>query len=96
MEFEWDGEKNRTNRLKHELSFESAVEVFRDPFELTEFDQTIDGEDRWKIIGLAWAVLVVIYVERNRESETIIRIISARQATKEERRRYERHRGKDR
>jgi uncharacterized DUF497 family protein len=81
VEFVWDDEKNRTKRLKHELSFESAVEVFRDPFELTEFDQTIDGEDRWKIIGLAWAVLVVIYVERNRESETIIRIISARQAT---------------
>lgn len=96
MEFEWDDEKNRTNKRKHSLSFEAAIRVFDDPFELTEFDQTIDGEDRWKIIGLAWAVLVVIYVERNRQDVTVTRIISARQATKEERQRYEQHRGKDR
>lgn len=96
MEFEWDDEKNRINKAKHQLSFEAAIRVFDDPFELTEFDQTVDGEDRWKLIGLAWAVLVIIYVERDRQDETVIRIISARQATKDERRRYERHRSKDR
>lgn len=60
MEFEWDDEKNRSNKLKHALSFEAAIAVFDDPFELTEFDATVDGEDRWKIIGLAQALLVVI------------------------------------
>ena len=70
MEFEWDDEKNRTNKLKHRITFESAVEVFFDPFEQTEFDQFIDDEERWKTVGMIanWTVLAVIYVERSRDT----------------------------
>ena len=98
MEYEWNEEKNRSNRAKHHIRFETAVGVFDDPFELTEFDQFIDGEERWKTIGTIpnWSVLVVIYVERDREDVAVTRIISARAATKDERKRYERHRGNDR
>lgn len=59
MDFEWDEEKNRSNKAKHGLSFEAAVEIFDDPYELTEFDQFIGGEERWKTLGMSqsWAVL---------------------------------------
>ena len=98
MEFEWNEEKNRGNRAKHDIRFETAIEVFDDPFELTEFDQFVDGEERWKTIGVVtnWSVLVVIHVERDREDVSVTRIISARAANKDERKRYERNRGKDR
>ena len=98
MEFEWDENKNRTNKVKHHIRFETAIEVFDDPFELTEFDQFIDGEERWKTTGLIanWSVLVVIHAERDEEDVAITRIISARAANKDERRRYERNRRKDR
>ena len=98
MEFEWDDEKNRTNRLKHRISFESAVEVFFDPFEQTDFDQFVDGEERWKTVGMVanWSVLAVIYVERTRHGNTVTRMISARKANKDEVGRYERNRKQDR
>lgn len=94
MDFEWDDEKNWTNKLKHRITFESAIEVFLDPFEQTEFDQFIDDEERWKTVGMIanWSVLVVIYVERPRGSDTVTRIISARKANKDETKRYERNR----
>ena len=97
MEFEWDEDKNRSNKAKHGLSFEVAVEVFDDPYELTEFDQFIDGEERWKTLGMGQfrPVLVVIHVERSRYDATITRIISARAANKDERKRYERSRRKN-
>jgi uncharacterized protein len=97
VEFEWDEDKNRLNKAKHGLTFEVAVEVFDDPYELTEFDQFIDGEERWKTLGMGQfrPVLVVIHVERNRYEATTIRIISARAANREERKRYERNRGKN-
>jgi uncharacterized protein len=94
VEFEWDDDKNRINKAKHDITFESAIEIFDDPFELTEFDQFVDGEERWKTLGMGqpWAVLVVIHVERDRAGRSIVRIISARAATREERKRYEQNR----
>lgn len=98
MEFEWDDEKNRTNKVKHRITFETAIEVFDDPFELTEFDQFVGTEERWKTLGTIanWSVLVVIHVERDRDAGAIMRIISARPANKEETKRYERNRRKNR
>ncbi|GLQ12348.1 membrane protein [Devosia yakushimensis] len=99
MEFEWDEDKNRSNKLKHGISFEAAIEIFDDPFELTEFDQFVDGEERWKTLGAwqhGWSVLVVVHVERDRADALTVRIISARAANKDERKRYERNRRKDR
>jgi uncharacterized DUF497 family protein len=91
MYFEWDDKKNRQNLLKHEIRFETAALVFDDPFALTRADEHPDDEERWVTLGTAGAgaVLFVVHTWRKREGEEIIRIISARNATPRERRRYE-------
>jgi uncharacterized protein len=93
MRFEWDIEKNRINQLKHGgIAFETAALVFDDPHAIFRMDRIVAGEQRWHVIGaVARAVLLVVHVYRmeneNGEEETI-RIISAREANKRERRIY--------
>lgn len=92
MRFEWDEEKNRINQEKHGLAFESVASVFDDPLVMFREDRIVDGEQRWHAIGaVKQAVLFVVHVYRmeseNGEEETI-RIISAREANKRERRIY--------
>ena len=83
MRFQWDENKNRANKKKHGLSFEQALEVFDDEYRLEEYDELhSDDEIRWQTIGMAHDILFVVYTERD---EDIIRIISARFATREER-----------
>ena len=83
--FEWDDEKNRINKRKHHVSFETAVNVFFDENCIVKPDYThSDYEDRWKIIGKVDDILFVIFT--NREERT--RIISARRADKKERSEY--------
>ena len=99
MEFEWNEEKNRGNRAKHDIRFETAIEVFDDPFELTEFDQFVDGEERWKTIGMvsSMAILLVIHTLRETLGDVEVnRIISARPASRNERQRYERRKPQNR
>ena len=81
-DFEWDEAKAAENYAKHGVSFEIAKLVFNDPFAVERLDDREDyGEDRFILIGLAeGAVLTVVYAERSGR----IRIISARQATKQE------------
>jgi uncharacterized DUF497 family protein len=91
QEFEWDPKKDRINERRHGISFETAEAVFDDPYLLLEEDRDDDGESRLWAIGFAGnlAVLVVVHTVRYEGSqETIIRIISARKADREERRRY--------
>ena len=92
MRFEWDGEKNRINQEKHGLAFESAALVFNDPNTIFRRDRVVAGEQRWHAIGNAiGAVLLVVHVYRTEnvhDEEEIIRIISAREAGKRERRIY--------
>ena len=85
--FEWDIQKAATNVHKHEISFETACEVFFDPFLYHLEDEIVDCELRETVIGMTenWRLLQVVYVLR----EDVIRIISARKATKYERRWYE-------
>ena len=93
MEFEWDENKNRSNQLKHGLSFETAVEVFSDWQQLEEAALTIGGEDRRKTIGRIGQHIVVIVVHvlrRRADNHMVIRVISARKASREERLRYDR------
>jgi uncharacterized DUF497 family protein len=93
MRFEWDREKNRINQQKHGgIAFESAALVFDDPRVILRKDRIVTGEQRWHAIGaVEGAVLLVVHVYRteneNGEEETI-RIISAREAHKRERRIY--------
>ncbi|MDP2601529.1 MAG: BrnT family toxin [Deltaproteobacteria bacterium] len=85
--FRGDSRKAATNLRKHRVSFESACESFFDPFVYWIESQMVWGEEREKIIGMTpdWQFLVVIYAE----SAEAIRLISARQATRQERQSYE-------
>ena len=93
MRFEWDAEKNRINKQKHGgLSFESAARVFDDPHTMFRKDRVVAGEQRWHAIGMAAdALLLVVHgyrMENDNDKEETIRIISAREANKRERRIY--------
>ena len=88
MRFEWDDNKAESNILKHGITFEEAVTVFADPYLLfTEDSKNSDREEREWAIGESenGSILVVVFTMR----EEKIRIISARKATKRERKRYE-------
>ncbi len=91
MKFEWDPEKNRKNKIKHGIDFESATAIWDDPFLIVTFDEHIDREDRWLAIGTLYSEVLVVAVHTYRALDDVeaIRIISARKATKSERTRYE-------
>jgi uncharacterized DUF497 family protein len=91
MRFEWDVHKDRINRRKHKVSFATAVLVFDDPAHLSVQDRSVDGEERWQTLGCAGGVviLLVAHTWREADGEEVVRIISARKATVQERRRYE-------
>lgn len=91
MRFEWDEAKNRRNRIKHKISFETAKSVFDDPNLLSLFDRVVDGEERWHSLGMIDRIIVVLVAHTYREEsgDEVIRIISARKATPRERTWYE-------
>jgi len=85
MRFEWDAEKDRTNRLKHGVSFNEASELFAQCADYVEIydEEHSEEEDRFLAIGsIERGVAVVAYTER---AEDVIRIFSARMATADER-----------
>jgi uncharacterized DUF497 family protein len=89
LEFEWDEEKDRENIRKHDVRFETAKLVFDDPLAMNARDESNEwDEERWATIGTAGrgSVFFVAYTWRD---EQTIRMISARTATKRERRIYE-------
>lgn len=86
--FEWDFKKAKTNLEKHGISFEEASTAFRDPLSLTIDDPLHSrDEERLVLIGMSYNnyLLIVVHTERGDN----IRIISARKATKKERKYYE-------
>ncbi|MFB3920404.1 MAG: BrnT family toxin [Terriglobia bacterium] len=91
MRFEWDEQKSRSNLAKHQVSFETATLVFDDPFALSIYDRTVEGEDRWHTLGLVGGVviLLVVHTHTAEDEEEVIRIVSARKATPREREIYE-------
>ena len=91
MRFEWDDQKNRTNRRKHRVSFETAREVFNDPLHLSVPDRVVAGEQRWQTIGMAGGIVLLVVAHTYREDDAgeVVRIISARKATRKERRDHE-------
>lgn len=85
IRFEWDENKNRLNQRKHGISFEEAVSVFYDTRSLIEDDpEHSEEEERFVILGLSSKANLLVVCHCLRESETVIRIISARKATKTE------------
>ncbi|MGK7943799.1 MAG: BrnT family toxin [Microcystaceae cyanobacterium] len=88
MEFEWDTDKAESNLRKHGVSFEEAVTIFADPYLLfTEDSKHSQREEREWAIGESEKGLLLVVVFTMRENNT--RLISARKATKQERRNYE-------
>jgi uncharacterized protein len=90
MQFIWDEEKARRNLAKHKVSFERARLVFDDPRALSLRDDR-ESEERWLTMGLVngVVVLLVVHTLEEQDREEVIRIISARKATRRERERYE-------
>ena len=86
LQFEWDEEKERINISKHGIDFETASHVFLDPNRMEYYDEAHSSlqEDRYITIGYVAEVLTVVYTDRS----NVMRIISARAATKKERDRY--------
>ena len=96
MRLAWDKRKNRANRAKHKVSFETAVSVFDDPYAISIQDRFVTGEERWQTLGLieGTVVLLVAHLVEVEGNEEIIRIISARKATPREREIYAQSRQK--
>lgn len=91
MNFEWDQNKETSNRKKHGVGFSEAMTIFNDPFELTIADPDHSSEEyRFLSIGHSnfGKLLIVSYTERY---ENNIRLISARKATNQEQNYYERN-----
>ena len=91
MRFDWDDEKAESNYKKHGVTFEVAMLVFDDPEFVMYLDRDADGEARWHTIGRVMGALVflVAHTFEEENEEEIVRIISAREVTAHERRRYE-------
>ena len=93
MRYEWDENKNESNLEKHGLSFETASLVFDDPNALSIPDRIENGEERWQTIGMIEKIVIVMVAHtiklETESQEEIIRIISARKATRAERQEYE-------
>jgi hypothetical protein len=85
--FEWDNQKAIVNLRQHDLSFESACEAFFDPFLVVCNAEEVGDELRQKLVGMTrdWRVVLVVYVMRADR----VRLISARDATRTERKSYE-------
>jgi uncharacterized DUF497 family protein len=93
MVFAWDEKKNRINRRKHGVSFETAARIFEDPNAVSYRDRVVEEEERWHVIGCAGgiAILLVVHTSEEEYGENQIRIISARKASPRERALYYSH-----
>ena len=89
LRFEWDDNKNKLNKRKHKISFEEAQTVFYDDDALLIDDPEHSRyEERFIILGLSKRANLLVVCHCLRKSETVIRIISARKATKTEAKQY--------
>ena len=90
LRFAWDPDKNSRNVRDHGISFEEAQTVFQDEYaRLRDDPDHSDDEDRFLLLGMSRYSQLLVVCHCYRESETVIRIISARTATRRERRQYE-------
>ncbi len=92
MDWTWDPEKDLANRRKHGIGFETARLVFDDPLALSRIDAAVREEERWQTVGaIGDATVLVVHtaLEEADDGEFSGRIISARKATRHERKAYE-------
>ena len=91
IRFDWDPRKSATNSRKHGVSFEEAMTVFSDEQALFMADPDhSEEEDRFLLLGLSSSLRTLVVCHCFRESDEIIRIISARKASRTERAIYNR------
>lgn len=87
MKFEWDDKKNQANIEKHGIDFTDVPEMFDHPMLVFHDSRKDYGEERWIGIGpMKMIIVVIVFTEPNSDTT---RIISARKATKYERKEYE-------
>jgi len=87
LQFEWDSKKAQSNKRKHGITFEEASTIFGDLLSISIHDPAHSiGEDRFIAIGRSINNKLIVVVHTDRDD--IIRIISARKATRSERRQY--------
>ena len=85
LRFEWDEPKSRTNVRKHGISFEEARTAFHDEHAVQFYDPDhSEEEDRFILLGLSFRLRALVVCHAFRESETVVRIISARRANQAE------------
>lgn len=85
IKFEWDSAKAAANARKHGVSFEEAQSVFYDEFAVQFFDDEHSGdEERFLLLGMSTEANLLLVCHCERDAGTIIRIISARKATRRE------------
>lgn len=90
MNFSWNPQKAKDNLKKHKVSFEEAVTVFYDPLaKVTDDPDHSDKEDRFLLIGYSQKSHLLFVVHVYKEDDETIRIISARKATKKEKKDFE-------
>lgn len=87
--FEWDELKNAANKKKHAISFEEARTVFSDENALLIHDPDHSvAENRFVLLGLSLRLRICVVCHCYRKSDSVIRLISARRATRSEQRQY--------
>lgn len=90
LRFAWDARKSSSNTRKHGVSFKEAQTVFSDDHALLISDpEHSDDEERFVLLGLSSSLRMLVVCHCHRESEDVIRIISARKATRSERAEYD-------
>ncbi len=90
IKFEWNTAKAVTNIKKHGVSFDEAKSVFFDDFAVQFFDQeNSDTEDRFLMLGMSNETNLLLICHCERDDGNIIRVISARKATKNESKNYQ-------
>lgn len=90
LRFDWDKNKDGHNQKKHGISFEEAFTVFYDENALEFHDPDhSEDEDRFIMLGISFKARVLVVCHCFRDKDAVIRIISARKATKNEFRKYQ-------
>lgn len=93
LRFEWDDEKDTINIRKHSISFDEARTVFFDEQAIQFFDPDhSEEEDRFILLGLSFRLQTLVVCHCFRESDTVVRLFSARKADRDEEREYWRRR----
>lgn len=88
IKFEWDASKAKSNFKKHEVSFEEAQSAFYDDLAVQFFDESAIDEERFILLGRSNLTRVLVVVHCERYDAGVLRIISARKATKAEKQFY--------